>query len=70
MPYGFMTRHDDLQFHDAVNDALHDIYASGEAEAIYNRWFTSPIPPRGVNLNVPLSDTMKLLFAHPQDIAD
>ncbi|MEX3964930.1 transporter substrate-binding domain-containing protein [Paraburkholderia sp. EG286B] len=40
---------------------------SGEALALYRRWFESPIPPAGVNLDYPMSEPMKALFAHPND---
>jgi glutamate/aspartate transport system substrate-binding protein len=40
---------------------------SGEALAIYRRWFQGPIPPQGVNLHVPLSDENKVLFRAPND---
>lgn len=42
---------------------------SGEAEAIYKKWFTQPIPPKGLNLNFPLSDSMQKLFKAPNDKA-
>jgi len=37
--------------------------------ALYNKWFMSPIPPKGINMNYPLSPEMKELFAHPNDKA-
>jgi glutamate/aspartate transport system substrate-binding protein len=42
---------------------------SGEAERLYNVWFTQPIPPHGINLNYPLSAEMRTMFAHPNDKA-
>ena len=42
---------------------------SGEAEAIYKKWFTQPIPPKGLNLNFPLSDAMQKLYKGPNDKA-
>jgi glutamate/aspartate transport system substrate-binding protein len=26
---------------------------------MYAKWFTSPIPPKGVNLNLPMSEELK-----------
>jgi glutamate/aspartate transport system substrate-binding protein len=40
---------------------------SGEAEKIYAKWFMNPIPPKGLNLNFPLSDDMKALYKNPND---
>jgi len=39
----------------------------GEINRIYARWFQSPIPPRNVNLNVPMSDTLKDYIRNPND---
>ena len=38
--------------------------------AIYAKWFTQPIPPKGLNLNVPMSAQMKKQFANPSDSPD
>ncbi|MCY1230576.1 Glutamate/aspartate import solute-binding protein [compost metagenome] len=46
-----------------------DLQTSGRAEKLYNKWFMSPIPPRGINMNYPLSADMKALFAAPNDKA-
>jgi glutamate/aspartate transport system substrate-binding protein len=32
---------------------------SGEFEAMYKKWFQSPIPPKGINLNAPMSKELK-----------
>ena len=50
-----------------VDDALTAVYKSPEITKIYNKWFMSPIPPRNVNLNMPMSDKVKDAFAHPSD---
>ncbi|MCF8988956.1 amino acid ABC transporter substrate-binding protein, partial [Pseudomonas carnis] len=34
---------------------------------IYAKWFESPIPPKGLNLNFPMSDKVKELIANPSD---
>ena len=43
---------------------------SGEFEALYKKWFQSPIPPKGINLNAPMSkeliDNMKALSDKPR----
>ena len=46
------------------------LYKSGEIEKIYKKWFMSPIPPKGINLNFPISDSLKKVFANPTDSAD
>jgi glutamate/aspartate transport system substrate-binding protein len=67
--YGCMMRKDDPQFKAVVDAAIAKAMTSGEAEKLYKKWFESPIPPRGLNLNLPLSDEMKELFQHPNDKA-
>jgi glutamate/aspartate transport system substrate-binding protein len=66
-PSGFILRKNDPAFKKAVDDALSAIYTSGEINAIYAKWFTSPIPPKGVNLNFPMTEQLKKAFAHPTD---
>lgn len=69
-PYGIIERRDDPDFKKAVDTALANVYKSGEINKIYARWFQSPIPPKGINLNVPMSAELKAAFAHPTDSPD
>ena len=61
--YGCMVRKDDPEF--KKTKAL----ISGDAEKIYAKWFMAPIPPKGLNLNMPLSDEMKATYKMPNDKA-
>jgi glutamate/aspartate transport system substrate-binding protein len=67
--YGCMLRKDDPGFKKVVDAALTKAMTSGEAEKIYAKWFMNPIPPKGLNLNMPLSDEMKELYKAPNDKA-
>jgi len=67
--YGCMMRKDDRAFKKVVDDAIADYEKSGKADASYKKWFESPIPPKGLNLNFPESDDMKKLFKDPNDKA-
>ena len=67
--YGCMLRKDDPAFKKVVDTALTKAMTSGEAEKIYTKWFMNPIPPKGLNLNMPLSDDMKALYKTPNDKA-
>ena len=67
--YGCMLRKDDAPFKKVVDAAIAQAMTSGEAEKMYKKWFLSPIPPKGLNLNLPLGDEMKELFQHPNDKA-
>lgn len=67
--YGCMVRKDDPAFKKVVDAALTKALTSGDAEKIYAKWFMNPIPPKGLNLNMPLSDEMKAAFKAPNDKA-
>lgn len=69
-PYGIMLRRDDPAFKKVVDNAMIATYKSGAINAIYEKWFLKPIPPRGINLNVPMSDAFKKVIAHPTDSGD
>ena len=69
-PYGIMLRRDDEAFKEVVNATLDELYASGEINAIYDKWFVQAIPPRGINMNFPMSSQLKKVIAQPTDEAD
>jgi len=69
-PYALMMRREDPQFKAAVDAALREVFASGEIERIYNKWFMQPIPPRNVVLNFPMGDQLKRVIAKPSDSGD
>ncbi|AYH41857.1 transporter substrate-binding domain-containing protein [Azoarcus sp. DN11] len=66
-PYAVMMRKDDAPFKALVDKTLIGLMKSGEAEKLYTKWFMSPIPPRNVNLNFPMSAAVKAAFQHPTD---
>ncbi|MFX1764617.1 glutamate/aspartate ABC transporter substrate-binding protein [Paraburkholderia sp. A1RI-2L] len=67
--YACMFRRDDPQFKALVDDTVAKMQTSGDMAKLYAKWFTQPIPPNGMNLEYPLSQQMKDLFAHPNDKA-
>ncbi|MCP3714335.1 MULTISPECIES: glutamate/aspartate ABC transporter substrate-binding protein [Paraburkholderia] len=67
--YGCMMRKNDPEFKKVADDAIAKVQTSGEGETIYKKWFESPIPPKGLNLNFPMSEDMKALFKNPNDKA-
>ena len=69
-PYSLMLRRDDPEFKKLVDDTMTQLFKIGEIEKIYNKWFMSPIPPKNINLNVPISDSLKRVFANPTDSSD
>ncbi|MBI4986490.1 MAG: glutamate/aspartate ABC transporter substrate-binding protein [Rhodocyclales bacterium] len=67
--YGCMLPKDDAAFKKVVDAAIARLMTSGEAEKIYAKWFMNPIPPKGLNLNFPLSEDVKALYKAPNDKA-
>ncbi len=65
--YGCMVRKGDTQMKALVDDVVATAQKSGVAESFYKKWFMSPIPPKQLNLDFPMSDAMKALFANPND---
>ena len=69
-PYGIMLRREDAPFKKVVDNAMIGLYKSGEVNKIYEKWFLKPVPPKGVNYNVPMSAQFKKVIANPTDSGD
>ena len=66
-PYSVMLRREDAPFKALVDRTLGGLMKSGEIETLYAKWFLSPIPPRKVNLNFPISPALREAFKNPND---
>ncbi len=66
-PYALMIRKDDQQFKALVDETLAKLMRSGEFEKLYIQWFQSPIPPRAINIQLPMSDALKRTIKEPND---
>ena len=69
-PYGIMVRKDDKAFKAVVDRAMAQVYTSGQINAIYEKWFQKPVPPKNVNLNLPMSAAFKKVVSKPTDSGD
>jgi len=69
-PYGIMLRREDAPFKKAVDQAMVTTYKSGAINPIYEKWFLKPIPPKNINLNVPMGAAFKQVVANPTDSGD
>ena len=69
-PYGIMLPRGDAPFKKVVDAEMNRIYKSGEINGIYEKWFLKPIPPKGVNLNLPMGAPFKKVVANPTDSGD
>ena len=69
-PYGIMVRKDDKAFKAVVDRAMTNVYKSGQINAIYEKWFQKPVPPKGINLQLPMPEAFRKVVAKPTDSGD
>jgi glutamate/aspartate transport system substrate-binding protein len=69
-PYGIMLRKDDVAFKKVVDAATAALYKSADGQKLYDKWFMQKVPPKGLNLNTPISAELKNEFAKPSDSPD
>ena len=62
-----MFSKDDPEFKQIVDDEMKRLVVSREANALYERWFTAPIPPKNAPLNIPMNYLLKDLWKYPTD---
>ncbi len=66
-PYSIMFAKDDAPLKKVVDHTLVSLMKSGEVKTIYKKWFLSPIPPKNINLNLPVSPALEKQFNAPTD---
>ncbi len=66
-PYGLMLPKEDPQFKKFVDGVLVGLMQSGELARIYDKWFMNPIPPKGINLQMPMTEKLQAVIANPND---
>ena len=69
-PYGIMIRKDDPAFKKVADGAIQALFKSGEINKIYAKLFQSSIPPKNINLNLPMTEALKKVVANPTDSGD
>lgn len=67
--YGIVLPKGDNKFKTEVDTILKELISSGEINKIYDKWFLNAIPPKNININFPMNDTTKSIFANPTDAA-
>ena len=50
-----------------VDRTISRLETNGRGQSLYNTWFMSPIAPKGITLGLPMSDSLKAIFLHPND---
>ena len=69
-PYGIALTKGDAAFKQLVDEVLVGLFRSGEIHTIYYKWFQSPVPHKGINLQLPMSAALKKAIAAPTDSGD
>jgi glutamate/aspartate transport system substrate-binding protein len=62
-----MLSKDDPEFKRLVDEEMRRLIYTREAQAIYERWFNEPIPPKNRVLGVPMNYLLKDFWRYPTD---
>ena len=68
-PCGIMIPKDDAAFKAVADKATAAVYAT-DGPALFKKWFQSPIPPKGLNLNFEFSAQLQKMLTTPSSSAD
>jgi ABC-type amino acid transport substrate-binding protein len=66
-PYAIMLPLGDAAFKRVVDGEVRRLIQSGEINALYRKWFLVGIPPKGINLELPMPAMLKDSFRFPSD---
>ena len=66
-PLSIMLRKGDPAFKKVVDAEVTRVILQGEINAMYRKWFDSPIPPKQINLRIPMSFLLRDSFKAPTD---
>jgi glutamate/aspartate transport system substrate-binding protein len=69
-PYAIGLPKGSPKFKAVVDSAVIAMMEDGTIEKLYNQWFNAPIPPREVNLQLPMHKVLKKVLAYPTDSGD
>jgi ABC-type amino acid transport substrate-binding protein len=70
-PYAIMLRKDDPAFKSLVDREMARLINDGELTRLYDKWFMRPIPPKNVNMKMPMSHLLRDILRFPTDkVAD
>lgn len=66
-PYAIMLRKDDIPFKNLVDREMGRIINDGDIYKLYDKWFRQLIPPKGLNMNMPMGHLLRDTFRFPTD---
>ncbi len=66
-PLAIMLQKGDPEFKSILDHEMKRLIVSREAYAIYDQWFTKPIPPRNKSMNLPMNYLLRDFWKYPTD---
>ena len=57
----------DPEYKAILDNEMKRMIVSKEAQAIYDRWFMKPIPPKNTALNLPMNYLLRDFWKYPTD---
>ncbi|SDX07252.1 amino acid ABC transporter substrate-binding protein, PAAT family (TC 3.A.1.3.-) [Collimonas sp. OK242] len=66
-PYAIMLSKDDAEFKTLVDREMANMENDGDFRKIYNRWFMSPVPPKGKSMDMPMGYLLRDSIIFPTD---
>jgi glutamate/aspartate transport system substrate-binding protein len=66
-PVALALPRDDRAFKQRVGVAVSHAMIDGHVSLLYRRWFVQPIPPAGINLEMPISELLRSSLLFPID---
>lgn len=69
-PYGIILRKQDIGLKSIADGTIIRMFKSGDMARLYEKWFQSPIPPKNVNLSLPMKPAFRRLIDQPTDSSD
>jgi glutamate/aspartate transport system substrate-binding protein len=66
-PYAVMLPKNQPAFKKVIDNEMRKLIFTGELQKLYQKWFMAPIPPRGSNLELPMSFMLRESFKFPSD---
>lgn len=69
-PFAIVLPKNDPDLKRIADATIAKLFQSGEIYSLYQKWFQSPLPRFGFNLQMPMSTQLKAVIAHPTDSPD
>jgi len=67
-PESIMMRKNDKEFSNFVDEELKNLIRTGQVQSLYEKWFLSPIAPKGKSLDLQPSKLLKDVFRFPTTV--